>query len=287
MHPLDPSQTLDPSQKEFFAENGYLALPNFINEVECDELRAEALRLLQVETMNSQKAVFSTRNQTDTTEQYFLDSGDKIRMFFEEGALDAKGELKQTKELSINKIGHALHKLNPVFEKFSQQAKIRSLANDLPIETPTICQSTYIFKQPRIGGEVVCHQDSTFLHTEPLSTIGLWFALEDATTTNGCLWGIPKKHHQPLKKRFVLDSPQTTSFTVLDSEPWPEENSIPLEASKGTLIVLHGSFPHLSRTNHSEKSRHAYVLHMINGKANYSKDNWLKYSAETFTALKA
>jgi phytanoyl-CoA hydroxylase len=49
----------------------------------------------------------------------------------------------------------------------------------------------YIFKQPRIGGEVTCHQDSAFLYNDPISIAGLWFALEDATTENGCLWAIP------------------------------------------------------------------------------------------------
>ena len=54
----------------------------------------------------------------------------------------------------------------------------------------------YIFKQPNIGGEVTCHQDSTFLYTEPIDIVGLWFALEDATIENGCLWAIPGGHRQ-------------------------------------------------------------------------------------------
>ncbi len=52
-------------------------------------------------------------------------------------------------------------------------------------------QSMYIFKQPSIGGVVVPHQDSTFIHTTPLSCVGLWWALEDATRDNGCLWAMP------------------------------------------------------------------------------------------------
>jgi phytanoyl-CoA hydroxylase len=40
------------------------------------------------------------------TNKYFLDSGDKIRFFFEENAFTDKGELKQAKKLSINKIAH-------------------------------------------------------------------------------------------------------------------------------------------------------------------------------------
>ena len=42
-----------------------------------------------------------------------------------------------------------------------------------------------------VGGEVVPHQDSTFLWTNPQpSVVGLWLALEDATTENG-VWGRP------------------------------------------------------------------------------------------------
>jgi hypothetical protein len=49
-------------------------------------------------------------------------------------------------------------------------------------------QSMYIFKQPRIGGPVDAHQDSTFLYTTPQSVTGFWWAVEDATLNNGCLY---------------------------------------------------------------------------------------------------
>ena len=54
----------------------------------------------------------------------------------------------------------------------------------------------------------------------------------------------------------------------------------PLEVKKGTLIVLHGLLPHLSRENRSPKSRHAYTLHVIDASAQYPKDNWLQRSTE-------
>lgn len=41
---------------------------------------------------------------------------------------------------------------------------------------------------------VPSHQDSSFLYTEPLSAVGFWFALEDCTEENGCLWFIPSSH---------------------------------------------------------------------------------------------
>jgi phytanoyl-CoA hydroxylase len=134
----------------------------------------------------------------------------------------------------------------------------------------------YIFKQPKIGGEVICHQDSTFLYTEPTEIAGLWLALEDATTTNGCLWAIPGGHRRGLKSRWVRASEGGMRFDVFDSTPWPEEELQPLEVTKGTLIVLHGLLPHKSFANRSTKSRHAYSLHVISGKSHYPADNWLQ-----------
>jgi len=62
-------------------------------------------------------------------------------------------------------------------------------------------QSMYIFKQPHIGGEVGCHQDATFLYTDPVTVVGFWFAIEDATLGNGCLWAAPGGHREPLRQR--------------------------------------------------------------------------------------
>ena len=139
----------------------------------------------------------------------------------------------------------------------------------------------YIFKQPNIGGEVTCHQDATFLYTEPLRMVGLWFALEDATIENGCLWVIPGGHQIGIEIAFRARGRRgQRRFEVFDDSPWPEENLQPLEVEKGTLIVLHPLLPHLSRENRSPKSRHAYTLHVIDASANYPKDNWLQRSAE-------
>ena len=58
-------------------------------------------------------------------------------------------------------------------------------------------------QQPKIGGEVRPHQDSTFLRTDPPSVIGLWWALEDSTKQNGCLWALPGIHKQGVARHFL------------------------------------------------------------------------------------
>ena len=267
-------------QLEQFNRDGFLALPAFVDATECDRLRERAQVLLQGFDPSGLISIFSTHEQSRTTDDYFLESGDNIRFFFEEHAFNSDGTLKQSKEQSINKIGHALHDLDPAFDNFSRSPKLRDLVSDLAIEDPLLLQSMYIFKQPNIGGEVTCHQDCTFLFTEPMNIVGLWFALEDATLENGCLWAIPGGHRRGLKSRWVRSSNGGMQFEIYDQTPWPEEELVPLEVKKGTLIVLDGLLPHRSLENKSEKSRHAYTLHVISGKSVYPKNNWLQRSAD-------
>jgi len=265
-------------QLDQYHKRGYLVLEGFADESECDLLRARAVELVQEFDPADIVSVFSTHEQNRLTDEYFLTSRDKIRFFFEENAFNSDGTLKYEKEKSINKIGHALHDLDPVFDRFSRNERVKELARALGLENPYLLQSMYIFKQPNIGGEVTCHQDSTFLYTEPIDIAGLWFALEDATIENGCLWAIPGGHRRGLKSRWRRSRDGGMEFEVFDNEPWSEEELIPLEVAKGTLILLHGLLPHRSFENRSARSRHSYTLHLIGAEARYPSDNWLQRS---------
>lgn len=84
--------------------------------------------------------------QTEKTDKQFLDSASGVTCFFEEKAFDAEGRLVQPKEQSINKIGHAMHDVDPVFRPWSRSAAMAAIMHQLGQAQPTPVQSMYIFK---------------------------------------------------------------------------------------------------------------------------------------------
>jgi phytanoyl-CoA hydroxylase len=258
----------------FWNENGYLIIENFKTEEECDSLIERSIKLIEEQDFFNQKSVFDTVSQSHNDDSYFLESGDKIRFFFEEKAVLNDENIKNNKQYIVNKIGHALHDLDDSFIQFSKNHDLDKIAKAIGFEDPQLLQSMYIFKQPKIGGEVVCHQDSTFLITEPESTVGFWFALEDANKENGCLQVASGGHKGPLRKLFKRDN-NKMEMIELSNEPFPETDTF-VEVKKGSLVLLHGRLPHYSCENKSSKSRHAYTLHVIDGKSKYLDYNWLQ-----------
>ncbi len=263
-----------------FHDAGVLILRDFVPAEECRALTNRALELVDDFDPEEVRSVFSTTKQTQLDDAYFIESGDKIRFFLEEDAFDESGQLRQTKQDSLNKMGHAMHDLDPVFDRFSRSPELASVAEGLGFENPAIIQSMYIFKPARIGGEVVCHQDSTYIYTEPESCIGFWFALEDATVENGCMYFIPGGHKMNLKQRNYRVGRNKLTTEILDPEPWPEHLKLPAEASAGTLVIFDGRAPHMSGPNPSDKSRHAYTLHVIDQVCHWPAENWLQRSPD-------
>ncbi|WP_422010095.1 phytanoyl-CoA dioxygenase family protein [Reyranella sp.] len=247
-----------------YVRDGFAVLPDFVTGADCEALKARAAELVAGFGLGTVRTIFSTVDQSHAGDRYFRESGGDIRFFVEPEAPD-----------QLNKIGHALHDLDPVFDRFSRQPRLAALAGSLGLQEPLLLQSMYLFKQPHVGGEVGWHQDATFLRTEPPSVTGFWIALDDADRDNGCLIALPGAHRGPLRQWFGYRDGDLVIRTI-DAAPWPDVEPVALEVRRGTLIVLHGLLPHASTANRSSRSRHAYSLHLIDGRADYAADNWLQ-----------
>ncbi len=275
-----PDGTASPEMQAAYARDGFLVIEGFKSAQECDALRQRSHDLVEAFDPQTVTSIFEAGgDQRHAADRYFQESGDTIRFFFEKGAFDEREQLTKDKHAALNKIGHAMHDLDPVFERFSRDPKLANLARSLGLEDPGLVQSMVIFKPPFIGGEVNCHQDASFLHTDPVSVTGFWFALEDADETNGCLLGIPGVHHEGLRERFHYEGDNLV-MTKMGEKDWPTDTEAPLTAPKGTLVVLHGLAPHRSSPNTSPRSREAYALHVVDRAAQWSDDNWLRRRPE-------
>ena len=272
---------LKPAQLKSWHDDGCLVLPGFKAAHELAAVCERAQAIVDAFEPDAHASRFSTRNRNVVADTALIASADQVRCFFEEEALDDNGRLRVPKAQSINKIGHALHDRDPVFQAFSHGPELATLAAALGLRQPQVWQSQVIFKQPHIGGEVGWHQDASFFVSTPQTVTTFWFALEDATLANGCLWIEPGGHRGPrgvLREQYVCDhAAGSLRMQALDATPWPSrEHALPLPVAAGTLIVFHGLLPHYSAPNRSPRSRLAYTLHVTDAAAAYSPQNWLQ-----------
>lgn len=260
-----------------FSAQGFVRLPQFVAASDGQKLILRMRDLVERHCPDSKDHLFLCGEKLQTSDEYFLQSAQNISFFFDKNCPQKSFPSGKEKMAALNKVGHALHHRCPVFRKFSHDPRFYELAFNLGIKKPELVQSMFIFKQARFGDEVTAHQDSTFIFTTPDSLLGLWFAFEDATVDNGCLWVMPAGHKLGLNSRYLRKDGKY-QYERRGVADWDARAFVPVEAKAGDVILLHGLLPHLSKPNYSDRTRFAYTLHFVDEKCHFSKRNWLRKS---------
>lgn len=270
------------AQIKSYQDLGYAIFQNFVPIQLIDELKSHVSNLIDKQDFAQDLLTFKTNKEHG---EKFLETGSKIHYFFEEYALDKQnGKLKVHKKDALNKIGHAMHDLDPIFHNFSYRNEYKEILRAIGYKRPILMQTMYIFKNPKKGTRVDSHTDNTYLITSPLSTIGFWVALDDATKENGCLWGVPAS--QKTKTTLFMKRKPDGKGTFYEEKETPTknleiQNAVPLEVKKGSLVIFHGDFVHYSKDNHSDMSRNAYTMHFVESEgAKWEEENWLQRTKE-------
>ena len=122
---------LSPTQVDQYHRDGFLVVPDAVPVERCAALRDAAVGIVDRFEPSARRTVFTTNEQQRASNDEFLSSASGAWCFFEEGALGPDGEMRQPKQLSINKIGHAMHDLDPVFEAFTYTPELAGVATDI------------------------------------------------------------------------------------------------------------------------------------------------------------
>ena len=137
----------------------YYVIPDFFSLKDSEEMLNQAKKLIEEMDLSDHPMVghcnkrllrlslteldpiqttFSTSEQgKHVGDDYFLSSNDKISFFLEPSSISrssdgSKPELTVPKTQSVNKIGHALCQLDPVFKKYTlENERIKDVAREL------------------------------------------------------------------------------------------------------------------------------------------------------------
>jgi phytanoyl-CoA hydroxylase len=123
-------------------------------------------------------------------------------------------------------------------------------------EPPLLFQDMALLKPPHIGREKPWHQDHAYFDL-PLETLvmGVWIALDEATTENGCMIMIPGSHRQGPVVHFKRRDWQICDTQV--NNAWAV--AVPLQP--GGCLLFHSLIHHGTPTNHSGLRRRAVQFH--------------------------
>jgi phytanoyl-CoA hydroxylase len=169
---------------------------------------------------------------------------------------------------------HALHK--PLLDLFATNPIALAVQDAFLGGRSTVYTSLYFER----GSAQTIHRDTPYFTTRPeYKYLGVWVALEDADTSNGCLEVVPGGH---LVEEFDREALALRHYPSLDdvppdSEPlWAAYQGMVMEACSrrglvtqrliakaGDVVIWHPQLPHGgSPIEDASRSRHSMVMHV-------------------------
>ncbi len=228
-------KVLTAQQSEFYKEQGYVIIEDFLSPSELGHLRGALDRLVEEKAKNLDKdegGFNLEKARTDSEANPFR------------GPVLAPGLLRKIQEIT---------KYSPEFLAFSESDKMLNLVEDLIGSNIYYHSSKIMFKPARHGGCKPWHQDYAYWASTKPEQVTCWIALDDATPENGCMQLIPGSHKGGLVKH-------TRSELQVDAKALPLEKVKVAPMKAGSLLAFHVLTFHYSGPNTSDKGRRALIV---------------------------
>lgn len=223
-------KALTSEQCEFYKENGYLIIEDFLSKPEIDKLLS-ALDRVVAEKARGLAADNGDFNLEKTSGGFH---GDVV----------APGLLRKIQSIVD---------YSPEFAALCESDKLLNTVEDLIGPTLYYHSSKLMFKPARHGGIKPWHQDYAYWASTKPEQITCWLALDDATPENGCMQLIPGSHKYGLVKHVKEE-------LQIDLRDVPAEKIKVAPMKAGSLLLFHVLTLHHSGPNRSDRGRRAFIV---------------------------
>ena len=237
------------TDKQQFEEQGFVSLGRVISNEQLSRMQQQINRIMLGEVRYEQMMM-----QLDS------DSGDY-------GDLGAQSPGFKGPTLKYRKIEQL--EQDPVFRNYLQSHLIQDMATQLIGPEVSIYRSMFMNKPAGFGTLLPWHQDAGEqwgLNKDPEVTI--WLALDPATKENGCVQIIPGSHNLGLLSKWghTITPEQEQAYCQ-------EQDIVYCEIQAGEAFLLHNLLLHRSDKNHSQQSRRAFSVCLMDAATNSTRDD--------------
>ena len=223
---------LSQAQVEAFREQGFLVVEGLLGDDDVEAIRSDAIKLCRGE-------------------------------YKSENLHPVPNAESDTAALSRYLCIHQPHHISPVMREYlAHPAVSRALARLVAPDVKCM-QSMLFIKPPRFPGQA-WHQDEVYIPTRDRSLTGAWYALDDATVENGCMWVLPGSHRNGYLYPQRLHGRPEEFDSARESYGFDDREEIPVACRAGAVVFFNGYLLHRSRKNRSDRFRRVLVNHYMN-----------------------
>ena len=212
----------------FFHEHGYLRVPEVFAEDEIGEMADELD--WQIETWASKSQGWS---------------GSWRRVY-----MDEETE-QQSKLIAL----HDLHRYSKAWCDAVTNPRLTGAISDLIGQNVELHHTTLHAKPPETGHPFPMHQDWAFYKHADDRYVDCLVHLDDTDDQNGCIRFLDGSHKQGALEHVTQNPDGTTCTPHLPTDDWDLEDTVPVPATRGDVVVFSIHTIHGSRINQSNQIR--------------------------------
>lgn len=202
-----------------------------------------------------------------------------VRVFSADAAAAFRGKLEALEAAKGGTLSGTLrfkpHLLHPFLADIVYDTKVLDAVEDIIGPNILAWSSAFFIKEPRDGGFVSWHQDSTYWGLSAPNVVSAWVALTPSTPANGCMRTLPGTHTREQMNHtdtHAVDN-MLSRGQVVDA-PIDQTAAVDIELQPGEMSLHHVRLVHGSAANTSNDRRIGFSIRYIPPEVHQTDRAW-------------